>query len=430
MNPELFLEACFDGDTATIRSYLDADDFDPNQLVTIPDNSKYRNPHTHNHFWWLHYSQIEMTGLHVACVKETHQSCSCESTNAIKMLLDDPRIRIDIGFFVGLKFPTYAVDWLFHAKQINFDLIDLFMDHPMTNSTVFQRILLGATQNGIIPLIKKLLDVPDLDLFDTFGGLGPLQYLCRTPSHIQIEITHIFLEDPRINDFFKPEIIRGLLKQVPNPYGLNPLLIDILSDNQFNLDTKFVDGTTPLSVACEEGHYECIEILVKKYNIAVSGAALFGLCWLHQTPDYDGRLDKYTETIGILLDDPKVDVNWIDPDTEYTSMIVICTDTTEEIFKMFLNHPNIIIDNSLCHDFTLFQYACSRYLSMETIRVLADDPRIDIHAKNNKGENVFQIVMEEYEDLKYMCKFDSYWYPQLKKMENIMIFLKEKVKSD
>lgn len=100
---------------------------------------------------------------------------------------------------------------------------------------------------------------------------------------------------------------------------------------------------------------------------------------------YDAVLDKRVEEIrNLIRDNPTLDVNWMNPYCQCTSLHQACFLGEVEIVTILLNHPNIDVNAKDGIDRTPLELASCSRIGKKTRKIMLKDRRVDRSSKKNK----------------------------------------------
>jgi ankyrin repeat protein len=213
---------------------------------------------------------------------------------------------------------------------------------------MFQDMFNEAVEEDNIPLIRRLLDRPDVD--PSVNDQYALGSACK---HGNTELVRLLLADPRVD----PRV---------NPFQ--------------DGNTVFIEA--PLTDACENGHTEVVRLLLADSRIDPSEdeqVALRSACAKGQT-----------EIVRILLTDPRVVPDHPD------ALDSVCEKGYTEILRIILAYPS----EELSED--ALQVACENGHT-EILRLLLEDPRFNPNITEEKANilrtNVtinFDAIVNQY----------------------------------
>ena len=95
------------------------------------------------------------------------------------------------------------------------------------------------------------------------------------------------------------------------------------------------DQRTGLYLACDAGHFECVQLLLSHADIDINKAA--NNCW---TPLYSACLNGYTECVQLLLSHADIDINKATNDGR-TPLNMACGSGHTECVQLLLSHADI-----------------------------------------------------------------------------------------
>jgi ankyrin repeat protein len=199
---------------------------------------------------------------------------------------------------------------------------------------MFQNIFRKAVEEDNIPLIRRLLDRPDVD-----PSVND-QYALGSACHYgNTELVRLLLADPRVDP-----------------------RVDPFQDD----DTVFIEA--PLTDACENGHTEVVRLLLADSRIDPSAD--------EQVAFRSACAKGQTEIVRLLLTDPRVV-----PDHP-EALDSVCEKGYTEILRIMLAYPSEEL-SEYAED--ALQVACEKGHT-EILRLLLEDPRFNPNITEEKAD--------------------------------------------
>ena len=166
----------------------------------------------------------------------------------------------------------------------------------------------------------------------------------------------------------------------------------MLAHQKLDVDCKDWKQTTPLIVAAaKESQIEIFKLLLAEQRIDVNlvssdpaNAMAFGRAWHGMAPMGEltalmiSSASSNFEATKLLLDDPRVDLNWENSMTGFTVLhkLVTIPRVNLKLLELFLAHPRVDV-NRKCgsHGITILHAAAALCRNVEVVNLILAEPR-------------------------------------------------------
>ena len=135
---------------------------------------------------------------------------------------------------------------------------------------------------------------------------------------------------------------------------------------------------TPLHRACQFGHHQVVQVLLKHPQIDVNAQDAE-----EATPLFLASQKGHTEVVALLVADKRVDVNkpWWDG---VTPLLMACQEGHLDVIRLLLVHPRISCNKADPVGYSPFFVAC-QFGHTGVVRLLLADMRINVNRGNFEG---------------------------------------------
>ena len=93
---------------------------------------------------------------------------------------------------------------------------------------------------------------------------------------------------------------------------------------------------------------------------------------------------RVSEVSSLLRNHPEINVNWTNPDNQFTALHRASPDGDSEVVKLLLAHPNISVNLKDSIGQTSLSKGCEKG-RVSVVRLLLKDPRVDVTLDDNRG---------------------------------------------
>jgi ankyrin repeat protein len=213
-------------------------------------------------------------------------------------------------------------------------------------------------------ILKKLFKNNDIENFKTFVNFLLSSVTLQSRENFRRELMVLFFESCKSG--------KGQF-------------VEFLISLGFQTNTRFAYRQTPLHIACLEGHYEIVKLLLQRSDLDVNIVDQFG-----RTSFQLACLRGQKEIVKLLLQRAGLDINYaaIFHDNPFQKA---CLDGKEEIVKLLLQRRDL--DVNIVDQFgqTPFQLACSRG-QKEIVELLLQRRDLDVNIVDQFGRTPFQLA--------------------------------------
>ena len=173
-------------------------------------------------------------------------------------------------------------------------------------------------------------------------------------------------------------------------------IIRYISDYpEFDINSCNCFGDTLLTIACKNNNIDLVKFLLEQPKIDMNKYNSN-----QETPLYKACQYEYIDLIKLLLADDKINVNLKNSrydneplsETAFFAATIASDENRLEIIKILLDDPRIDINEPDCTGLTPLSMLCSDIYCPESIELLLDDPRTDIFKSTNNGFTVFHSL--------------------------------------
>ncbi|KAH9484709.1 Vegetative incompatibility protein HET-E-1 [Psilocybe cubensis] len=253
-------------------------------------------------------------------------------------------------------------------------------------------MLASGSSEQNISTVKQLLcfEGIDVNLRSIYGETA----LMRASSRGHTEIVGLLLSFPGIRIDMEDKRGRTALF-LACQYGHRAVVDSLLQFSKRHNITigklKTIDGATPLSLACKDGHSDsgimklldilpCLRDIDINLDYSEGETALMHMC-----------KHGYENTVKVLLSHPSVAVNLQNSNGE-TALMLACRKGRIGIVTALLSVPGIDVNLKNNHGSTALMYA-SWYGANEVVDALLSLPAIDTNACNNFGDTALSYAI-------------------------------------
>ena len=167
------------------------------------------------------------------------------------------------------------------------------------------------------------------------------------------------------------------------------LLLERCNSEECGLNTKDVDGWSPIMLACKNGHKDVVQLLMDMSDINIDLNARTN----HGTTAFIGACrEGHKDVVQLLLENSNIDLKARDNEG-YSAFTFACQKGHTNVVKLLLDHSERIELNARTIDgWTAFMIACFR-VHKDVVQLLLDlSDRIELNARKNNGRTAFMIA--------------------------------------
>lgn len=150
------------------------------------------------------------------------------------------------------------------------------------------------------------------------------------------------------------------------------------------MESQFLD-------ACAKGELEVVKKLLENPDLDVNVKDERFNGW---TPFIHACENSHFDVMEVLLNDQRIDINGVDNDG-YTALSYACANGNMEVVKFLLKYENLNINKARKLSYTPIMEACyCDHLDIVDL-ILKSGKKINTRAKDNEGKTVLDVLKEK-----------------------------------